>query len=461
MSADGFSDLVRPFAEAIAALSGARLNGSLGLTNFQDARFREAISTMIRKASDVVYPAVLVPEVSVAANAAAAELGIDLRQETWHSQKKFDPGYKVFHYEHMRPVGAILTMASEADSVDTIVNVLRTELKVAWITKEEDKALRALGFAAKRPDPDAAYEAAGIYLLSETTAESHLRPTGDGEPEAQWPIQGQRTTAPTAPPAPDPLLLPPTVRTSEPPVTGGPHEPGFMPVSPGDAFHVAQLGLCLGGLVQLYTEDGLSVWSVGNDRTLFETQCRAFLARTARSEHAFREVGLLNAATGTLLLQPRFPESSVSSDSGEALSFQASTVQLAPPGEPDESWEADLQTLLTRAAQHTLGGGGQLRVETGGWDAPLTPFCSVEMAFANDMTPLLYLEASPAPTDSRWWKDRMQPVDEMTVRLVLPASDFKPDRVALLLRDAMAWDGVSPWELALTYTSPPQSVVKT
>ena len=234
-----------------------------------------------------------------------------------------------------------------------------------------------------------------------------------------------------------------------------------MVVAAGDTFRTAQLGLCLGRLVRLYTENGSSVWSVGDDQTLFESQCRTFLARTARSEHGYREAGLLNAATGTLLLQPRFPEGSEPHYGDDTLSFQASAIQLAPPGEPEESWPADLQTLLARAVQHTVAGGGQLRVETGGWDAPLTPFCSVETAYTADMTQLLYFEASPAPADSRWWKDRMQPLDEDTVRLVLRAKDFNPDQAALLLRDGMDWDRVSPWELVLTYTSPPKGVVNT
>ena len=166
MKPDHFDELVRPFAEAIFALSRARSNDSLGLTGFQDARFREAIATLIRKACDVIYPAILVAEVSVAANAAAEDLGVDLHRETWQSQKKFDPGYKVFHYEHMLPVGAIVAIAAKADSIDSVVKMLRAELRLAWITKEENKALNALGFTTKRPNPDEAYRAAGIELIA-------------------------------------------------------------------------------------------------------------------------------------------------------------------------------------------------------------------------------------------------------------------------------------------------------
>jgi hypothetical protein len=55
----------------------------------------------------------------------------------------------------------------------------------------------------------------------------------------------------------------------------------------------------------------------------------------------------------------------------------------------------------------------------------------------------------------------MQPVDDDTVRLVLRAEDFNHNQAALLLRDGMDWNDVSPWELVLTFTSPPKGVVRT
>lgn len=273
---EAFDPLVRPFAVAIHALTSARLDDSVEMSSFQDARYREAISTLIRKACDIIYPALRVPEVSVAARAAAASLGIDLRRETWHSQKKFDPGYKVFHYEHMQPVGAILAFASQADSIDGVLETLRTKLRLAWITKEENKALNDLGFATRRPNPDEAYEAAGIELMSAARNDGG---TPARVSEHTEPTDRKREASVDSPlPRQDPP--PPSSERSEAPGVGGSHEPGFLPVAAGDTFRTAQLGLCLGGLVRVYTEESSSVWSVGNDQTLFESQCRAFLART-------------------------------------------------------------------------------------------------------------------------------------------------------------------------------------
>lgn len=457
MSADRFDEMVRPFAVGIFALSAARADESLTLTRFQDARIREAISTLIRKACDVVYPAVRVPEVSAAADAAAKQLGIDLQQETWHSQKKFDPGYKVFHYEHMQPVGIILAAAAAAGSVDTVVAVLRRELRLTWITKDEDKALNALGFASKRPNPDEAYTAAGIELLPRD--EAHVSAETAGEPRVSTsPPTSDSATNPTEhDPGSGQAPLPPTVTRSASVPANEPHESGFRPVDVGDAFQTAQIGLCLGGQVQLYTDAGGSLWSIGQDSTLFDAQCRAYLARTTHDGRGYREAGLFNPSTGTLLLQPRFPKASNASEADGTHSFDVTPIQLAPPAAPSEAWSDDLQTLLARAVQHTIGDGGQVRVETGGWDSAPTPSCSIELALGEDRTPILYLETSPVPHRSRWWKDRMRPVGPDAARLMLRAEDFNPDQAALLLRDALDWEDVSPWDLVLTYTRPPQS----
>lgn len=448
MTADRFDELVRPFAEGILALSRGRRAESTSLTRFQDARYREAISVLIRKACDVLYPAVLVPEVSETAHAAAQYLGVDLSQETWHSQKRFDPGRTMFHYEHMQPVGIVLAETSKADSADAVVDTLRSMLRLAWITKEEDRRLSSLGFATTRPDPDEAYRVAGIRLISRNgSGTGSVEAVERGHGAEQRPTDAPFGSTKTTP------------REAE--GRGGPHEPGFIPVAEGEAFAVAELGMCLGGMVRIHTDHGASLWSVGDDRSLFEAQCRAFLARTRRGEHGFREVGMFNAATGTLMLQPRFPSPSQAAEGRDGTTFEGVLIQLAPPDKPQDAWSNDLQTLLARAVQHTVGQGGQLRVEMGGWNAAPVPYCSVELAFTEERVPLLYLEASPAPRESRWWMRRMQPVDATTARLVLPAEDFNPDQAALLLRDAIDWDDVSPWDLALTYSRPPDTSAAT
>lgn len=150
---------------AIGMLHKGRSLRELPLTHGQKARLRESIGVDIRKLCDMAIPAVRRPEISVAAAAAAAALGIDLATETWQSQPRFDPGRAVFHYEHCTPVGMLVLQVIDAAHSGEIVAVLDRGLRLAWITKAEDARLTQLGFKHKRPDSDAAYAEAGIALV--------------------------------------------------------------------------------------------------------------------------------------------------------------------------------------------------------------------------------------------------------------------------------------------------------
>ena len=165
MSTDRFGDLTRPFSRGIHDLLLALADPALQLNDHQTARIREAVSVSIRKVCDVLVPDARHPEVSVAAAERAAELGVDLRVQTWQTQAKFDPGRTVFHYEHMRPVVAIRLALAAVASPDDVIEVIRRDLRLAWITKGENLRLSALGYTSVRPDPDAAYADAGIVLM--------------------------------------------------------------------------------------------------------------------------------------------------------------------------------------------------------------------------------------------------------------------------------------------------------
>lgn len=164
-SVDRFGDLTRPFARGIHDLLLALEDPALELNKHQTARLREAVSVSIRKVCDVLVPDARHPEVSVAAAERAAELGVDLTTQTWQTQTKFDPGRMLFHYEHMQPIVAIRTALNAATSPEEVIETIRHELRLAWITKEENFQLATLGYNSIRPDPDAAYAEAGIVLI--------------------------------------------------------------------------------------------------------------------------------------------------------------------------------------------------------------------------------------------------------------------------------------------------------
>jgi hypothetical protein len=69
----------------------------------------------------------------------------------------------------------VVAEVRRANDVAEVMRELQRGIRVAWITKEENARLNALGYAKNRPDPEAAYRAAGIILLP------NPRPTGGPE----------------------------------------------------------------------------------------------------------------------------------------------------------------------------------------------------------------------------------------------------------------------------------------
>lgn len=154
---------VAPFARSIHAKAMAVHFGAH--SPVQQQRLRESITVDLRKCSDVLSPDLVPAAVSTQAANLAEGLNIDLAKQTWQTQTKFDPTRAVFHFEHFHPVGEIRALCLSAESVSEITQIILDRLRVAWITKDEDKRLRELGFSTKRPHPTAAYEAAAITLL--------------------------------------------------------------------------------------------------------------------------------------------------------------------------------------------------------------------------------------------------------------------------------------------------------
>jgi hypothetical protein len=171
-----FAYICRPFAQGL--LDKTRALNELDFNKHQRARLRESISVDVRKLCDMLIPDARHPWVSVAAAEQAVAVEVDLGQETWHSQTRFDPKRAVFHYEHVNPVSQIVNTLTYADSVGAIVQTLSDGLWLAWITKDEDARLTALGYRHKRPDPGAAYAEAGVVLLPPLPDPGHDRSDG-------------------------------------------------------------------------------------------------------------------------------------------------------------------------------------------------------------------------------------------------------------------------------------------
>ena len=70
----------------------------------------------------------------------------------------------MFHLEHVVPISSLREWCLAAQDEDEIVEILREKVTIAWILKQKDRALTRLGHRHERPDPAAAYAAAGIRL---------------------------------------------------------------------------------------------------------------------------------------------------------------------------------------------------------------------------------------------------------------------------------------------------------
>ena len=167
---DVVDDLLRVFASSIFAKAGALK--SQRLTPNQRKRLKASITADVRHSGGLLYPEVFTPEVSEAALLEAQKLSVDLCSHTWGSQKRFDPGRKLFHWEHVDPIGCIQQACESAESEVAVLTILKSRLRIAWILKQEDRELTRLGFRSNRLDPAGAYSAARIVLVKSKSGKS-------------------------------------------------------------------------------------------------------------------------------------------------------------------------------------------------------------------------------------------------------------------------------------------------
>jgi hypothetical protein len=124
---------------------------------------RALLMTLCRNMEDVAPR-----NVSVKAAHRGRSLGIDdLRR------LHFDDGCRIpggrrsssLHWEHWLPVAEMRReLMSLSDPTPAACRAVLSKARLCWILKEEDDRLSELGFRSRRPDPDAAYRAAGIEL---------------------------------------------------------------------------------------------------------------------------------------------------------------------------------------------------------------------------------------------------------------------------------------------------------
>ncbi len=217
-------------------------------------------------------------------------------------------------------------------------------------------------------------------------------------------------------------------------------------IGPGDTLETAMLSPCVGGLVRTWTDHSSRLWGVAEPTILASSMGRGVIARTLREERRFREVALLHEATGTLVLQSRWP----TAEADGTLASTVRSVQLTEPGAPTSSPWMDLTELLGQAVRHTVEVDGLLVVEIGGWDAPIEPYCL--FLVTHDQGEMSVVETAPPPVGAPLWKPHIVP-GLAGATMVAPVSEETLAVAPALIVDACATWGLDPWDLAITYGS--------
>ena len=78
----------------------------------------------------------------------ANKMNVNLAHEDWHSQNHFDPGRKIFHYEHCNPISVLADQVLKSQK--PIPEIIDDNV-VCWILKSEDKKLNENGYKSGRP----------------------------------------------------------------------------------------------------------------------------------------------------------------------------------------------------------------------------------------------------------------------------------------------------------------------
>lgn len=115
---------------------------------------------------------ILPMDVSEKAQEMADSMGIgSLYQYGWLKQNKKngmkDYNRSIFHWEHYVPIQQQLNELLELNEIndDTIYQIIRKG-KICWILKKENEMLDKIA-KSNRPNPEEAYQKAGIILLGE------------------------------------------------------------------------------------------------------------------------------------------------------------------------------------------------------------------------------------------------------------------------------------------------------
>jgi hypothetical protein len=219
-----------------------------------------------------------------------------------------------------------------------------------------------------------------------------------------------------------------------------------LPLAEGDTLVPAQLSPCVGGLLRTWTASETRLWSVADDTAVVAVQGTGVLARSERGQDRYRETALLDERSGTLVLQPRFPDRA----EGEELSFRATTVQLTPAGPARPDAREDFARAINQAVRHVAATFEYLVIEVGGWEAPFEPYAFFALHVDDDGRQLSTVEVAPAPKGSELWRPHVRR-GAPGASVSAPVSAEAIDAATFYLAEAVSGLELLPWDVAFTF----------
>jgi hypothetical protein len=194
-------------------------------------------------------------------------------------------------------------------------------------------------------------------------------------------------------------------------------------LQPGYVLETVLVGYPVASVVSLWHDDATSsTWRIQNSESLTQHMAIGGVARSEVVPNRFREAGLFNPDTETLLLPQRYPD-----PDGNMVAAPAVRMESIPRDQAEHAVaESDPSDFFARLGPFVVSAarrGEFVAIETGGWTIPFAPFVLLAVLRDPGGEWQSHVETSPVPRGAPIWSGQPQPADETGTQVLrAPAS---------------------------------------
>lgn len=191
-------------------------------------------------------------------------------------------------------------------------------------------------------------------------------------------------------------------------MNAGPHD-AFRP---GDVLETVLVGYPVGGVVRLWHDErSPSTWRLEDSEVLTRHLALGELVRSEVISKRFREAGLFNPESHTLVLPRRHPDR----DGNMEVAATVVLESIARDEADQAASESDLADFFERLGPIVVSAarrGEFVAIETGGWEIPFAPFVLFAVLRDPGHDWQSHVETSPVPRGAPVWSQQPQPDDD-------------------------------------------------